>query len=207
MNKEMEALLNERYTPLQRKLVAFVDETQRAMEALSASDVQLHAMAVLYMAVDALAACAAEEEIPGRTAFIRWVDTYLIPASTAGDLTPFKNGLDEARGVDLYAARCGLLHANTADADLVANGKARRVFYAGSGQIADDLRKYYRRSGVDACVVIMNELAHAFLIGAHRFIDRVGVDPAMERRVRSRSALWFTYEGPPRRGIETAHED
>ncbi len=64
-----------------------------------------------------------------KTSFTLWVDTWLTPKFTA-------KGID-IRSLDLYAARCGILHRISVDSDLTEAQKARRfLYYFGSSDPA-----------------------------------------------------------------------
>jgi len=57
-----------------------------------------------------------EEKVKDR--FVRWVDTYLLPNP---DL--------KCNSIELYGARCGMVHSSTAESNLSEKGKARQVLY------------------------------------------------------------------------------
>ncbi len=83
---------------------------------------QLHTptLVLLYSAIDTAAWLGAEEP-PGivRERFVRWVDRYVVAA-----LTP-----PRCTAVELYAARCGVVHTMTATSNLTGRG-VRKVIYA-----------------------------------------------------------------------------
>jgi hypothetical protein len=59
-----------------------------------------------------------EETVKER--FIRWVDTFLL----------LPNSKLKCSSIDLYAARCGMVHSSTAESNLSKDGKAKEIYYA-----------------------------------------------------------------------------
>jgi len=78
------------------------------------------AVTLCYATIDALSALSRPEHQRGtnRTIFIDWINSYLLPAP----------GLDCA-AIDLYGARCGVLHTYRPESALSAAGDARPIFY------------------------------------------------------------------------------
>jgi hypothetical protein len=75
---------------------------------------------LLYATIDALAwlSLPAEKAKTVRWDFKQWVETYLLPNSRLG-----------CTSSDLYSARCGLLHSNTAESELSRGGEASEIYY------------------------------------------------------------------------------
>ena len=85
----------------------------------------LPCLALLYSGIDVVSSL--EHDASTRSAFIGWADRYML-----------KNASLDCRGVDLYSARCGVLHSFSADSDLSKQGKARRVMYSwGNAEAAE----------------------------------------------------------------------
>ena len=76
----------------------------------------LPALILIYATIDIVASLQRREGEGTRSSFVRWVESYLTPAAEL-----------DCSGIDLYAARCGILHTLTAEADLVHKGEAKRV--------------------------------------------------------------------------------
>jgi hypothetical protein len=77
------------------------------------------ALILLYSAIDTSGWLDSAESHATRESFLQWVDRYLLNAKP---LT--------CTALELYAARCGLLHTFTPDSRLSSEGKARRICYA-----------------------------------------------------------------------------
>src|SRR4051812_8319969 len=89
----------------------------------------LPALILLYTGFDVMGSVESQPGEGTRASFTRWVEKYVLVQGTL-----------PCTALDLYAARCGVLHTFTAEADLVANQKARRIIYAWGTGNQDDLQ-------------------------------------------------------------------
>jgi len=113
-----------------------------------------------------------------RSDFIAWVDRYL----RADPSQPY-----QYRGIDVYAARCGLLHAFTAEADLHRKDPSIYQFiYNDGGQhaLAEDQVPKVAMIGTAS---FFNDLAHAVL----DFLDAAERDLQLRSLVESRLPLVY----------------
>jgi hypothetical protein len=87
------------------------------------------ALALMYSAIDTLAFLGAPTDIKDsrREDFIQWCDQYIVP---------FPSASDSVAGIDLYGARCGVLHQSSAVSRLGRQAKAREIWYEFKGQSA-----------------------------------------------------------------------
>jgi hypothetical protein len=92
-----------------------------------------------------------------RDDFISWVDKYLLPES----------GL-ECTAIDLYAARCGILHSYSFFSRLSKIKKAKKIYYS-TGKANNEFLKNRIPDGENAVAVHIAELYVAFKIGTERF--------------------------------------
>ena len=72
---------------------------------------------------------ASPEQYATENTFTIWVDRWLLPASPL-----------PCTSLELYAARCGVLHTFTANSRLADKGAVRRVVYAWGGASVTDLQ-------------------------------------------------------------------
>ena len=87
-----------------------------------------------------------------RESFTIWVRKFFLPNS----------GL-MCNETDLYAARCGLVHSNTAEARLIREGEAKRICYAYGTKKVADLRKLLDSIGKYSDIPVkIEELFNAF---------------------------------------------
>lgn len=153
------------YTPL----LQILDEIGRAQDA--GADVA--ALALVYVGIDtmALLGCPLGQQSQTRVDFIGWVETYLKAAS----------GSDyQYEGLDLYAARCGLLHAYGSEADLHGRPNPPRKFgYADNG--------LHRKDDAAGFVLIsIAVLIRDFGRAVERFVEAMKADAELKARVDSR---------------------
>jgi hypothetical protein len=85
------------------------------LEALKAKS----ALILLYSAIDILGALDSPDGVATRATFRRWADRYMKPATTLG-----------CSSLELYSARCGLLHNLSPTTNLTRAGVAREFIYA-----------------------------------------------------------------------------
>lgn len=80
-------------------------------------------LTLVYASIDALAALtrASREDRTTRRVFLAWVEKYLLPEFTIRHL--------ELTALDLYAARCGVVHTYGPSSDLARAGQAKLLIY------------------------------------------------------------------------------
>ncbi len=109
--------------PLANVQAAF-DQLGAAMSLCIDREMRLAALMLLYSAIDVagwMAAQAAGPPVPtGQAAFTAWTEKYLRPKATLG-----------CSALELYAARCGVVHTMTPESELFRQGRVlRQVIYA-----------------------------------------------------------------------------
>jgi hypothetical protein len=131
------------------------------------------------------AAASLERSSPERdvtkTDFLNWVEQYVLPSA------PLK-----CTALELYAARCGVVHCFSASSALSRQGHARKIGYAwGNGTVADldDHLKLWRRA--DIVAVQLEMLVEALKVGFEKFLDEVQEDPDRLERVLTNSEMLF----------------
>ncbi|WP_276975761.1 hypothetical protein [Flavobacterium filum] len=78
------------------------------------------ALILIYSTIDTLSYLDRKKDSETvKSRFTRWVDEYLLPGSKL-----------KCSSIDLYAARCSLVHSSTTISDLSKSGKAKQIFYA-----------------------------------------------------------------------------
>jgi hypothetical protein len=92
------------------------------------------ALILIYSGLDSLASLnrPQDKENVTRSDFTRWCNNYLLPES----------GL-KCTDIDLYAARCSILHTNTAVSDLSIKRKASELIYC-IGDISERQKIYQK---------------------------------------------------------------
>lgn len=114
--------------------------------------------------------------------FTEWVNRYLLKANSM-----------HCTALDLYAARCGMVHTLTSDADLIDQGKARRVCYAWGNARAEDLQESINRMNKSAELVAVHiwELYNAWKRGLAAFHTELENDAPRAARVSERARKFF----------------
>lgn len=144
------------------------------------------ALILIYSAIDTTGWLDSTEAFSTRAGFIRWVDNYLLKAK------PLK-----CTAIDLYAARCGLLHTFTPDSQLSTLGKARVISYAWGKAKADDMQQImdYKNKSNHLVVIHVDELYRAWLSGLLLWGKDLDRDSDRSARVLTKAAKFFTDVG------------
>jgi hypothetical protein len=126
------------------------------------------ALVLLYSGMDAMTFMNLPAGQTGSTRkdYIAWAEQYIrFPCH------------EQLTGVELYAARCGVLHTFTPDSDLSRKGKARRIVYV--NQHTPEVR-YDAAVASDVVVVSVHGLYTAFVNGVQQFLKDLRTDSARE---------------------------
>jgi hypothetical protein len=150
------------------------------------------AVGLMFAALDSLAALARPIGQPDTTRadFLNWSEKYVQPSKRLG-----------CTSLDLYAARCGVLHTYSAESDLERKGKARRLVY--------EWRTGPRANAVlpipqGAVVIEVEALRDAIREAVRRFIVDSEMDPAMRERVQAHLPSMLCYAPWPRLEVDIA---
>src|SRR5690606_16451254 len=95
-------------------------------------DEKLHipALILIYTSIDSVSYLYLPNQKSVQKRFTTWVNDWLIKKSTV-----------KYSALDLYAARCGVLHTFTSDSDLSRSKSARRISYCYGNKKEEDLQK------------------------------------------------------------------
>ena len=165
------------------RIAYHLSERLTAIELCFAQDCVLSGLTLLYSGIDSAAwlfSPRSQLDVK-RFDFVQWCDKYMIPGS---DLP--------CSGVDLYAARCALLHTYTARSKLSREGKAKKLFYAhGEIQLNQHINDMTDEARRTSYLVHVSSLLAAFRNGVAGFFSDIAVDPALCERVtiRAKTAL------------------
>jgi tetratricopeptide (TPR) repeat protein len=167
----------------------------------------LPALALLYVGIDAFGALGRPVGKDRRVKedFVQWADAFMVQPK----------GLP-ASGLELYGARCGVLHTLGAESQLSQMGKVRTIHYAwGTGdpgpanQIIETLVKEYPDKlksepgtpNLNTIVVKIEEIFTAFVEGVGLFENEVRADQQRLEVVRERARKMFS-QFPDFPGVE-----
>ena len=135
------------------------------------------ALILVYSGIDILGALDTDDGQASKASFVEWADRYMAPAAKLG-----------CSALELYSARCGLLHALTPDTRLTKEGKARRFTYV-------TYPVFFPEENVpgESFVVHVGTLWLAFRDGVRAFTVEVTSMPEHSERVeRNLSNVYFT---------------
>jgi hypothetical protein len=153
------------YTPL----IQLLGEISKAQDA----GATVASLAMVYVGIDtmALLSCPVGLDSQTRTDFIRWVDRYLKADPTSEY---------QYEGVDVYAARCAVLHSYGSVAALHGSSSPPRKFgYTDNGpHRKDDVARF--------ALISVAVLIHDFSKAMETFVSAIKDDPELKRRVDSR---------------------
>jgi hypothetical protein len=96
----------------------------------------LSALTLLYSAIGTVCWLDSEQQFETRADFKRWAEKYMLNAKGSKAV--------ECTAIELYAARCGILHTSSGESRLAADGEARMLQYAwgtGSAAAANEVGK------------------------------------------------------------------
>jgi hypothetical protein len=144
------------------------------------------ALILLYSAIDTAGWLDSPEKDATRESFIKWVDDYLLKAKPLG-----------CTSLDLYAARCGLLHTFSPDSRLSFKGKARRICYAWGTASVQDLQRTIDLTNkfTEYVAVHVNDLYEGWRIGLLAFTQDLEDDPTRKTRVYEKTSNFFSELG------------
>jgi len=142
----------------------------------------LPALTLVFAGIDIVASLERQSGEGTKASFRRWVEQYLLPAKPLG-----------CTSLELYAARCGIVHTFTPESDLSRTGRVRKIYYAWGTALASDLHETGSRLGkADVVAVHVGDLHEAFRQGVLTWFRDVTADAKRSQTVESAGGAWFT---------------
>jgi len=133
------------------------------------------AVVMAYICIDTMAFLSMPDgqEAQTRSDFIAWVDAYL---------KAHQDQLYQYRGIDVYAARCAVLHAFGSEADLHRKDPSIILFGYHDGGM------HFYNPAIDPRLVIIGtaEFLNDVMIGVSSFLDACKTDQGLRARVEGR---------------------
>jgi hypothetical protein len=139
-------------------------------------------LTLLYSGIDVVASLERGPAEKTKAAFVRWVDENLLKAQPL-----------PCTALELYAARCGVVHTFTAESDLSRKGSARRVIYAWGSAKTEDLAAAASLLGRTDVPVHIRELIDGFRAGLANYLEEVARSPERQQRLEAGTGLWFEH--------------
>jgi hypothetical protein len=164
--------------PMLYVIPRYAEDTRRGIEVCLRSSLVVPALELLYSGIDVLGFLASANPKADRRSFVAWADSYL-------DGFLKKKGIG---GLDLYAARCGILHTGMAPSELVDQKRARELWYRFRGVSYINLIVNTPNPPV---LLDVEEMASAFFSGTQEFLKKVGEDAALGKRAQKKAERFF----------------
>ena len=144
------------------------------------------ALILIYSGLDTVGWLDSSDDYATRSSFIKWVDAYLLKAKPL-----------QCTSLDLYAARCGLLHTLTPDSQLSSAGKVRRISYAwGTATVQDLQRTIDLTNKTDELVVVhVNDLYEAWRLGVLQLTEDLEKSTERKSQVYKKASKFFAHLG------------
>ncbi|HUW20012.1 MAG TPA: hypothetical protein VMW16_11990 [Sedimentisphaerales bacterium] len=161
-----------------------VDTLFKGIDSCEANKLVLPALMLIYSGIDIVASLERKKGEGTQASFTRWVDMYLLKAVSL-----------PCTSLELYAARCGILHGLTPESGLSRKGKAREVAYAWGIAKVSVLQEAASRSGYDYPVIHISQLKEAFCRGVALFLKEASRDQETIKRISEGAGLWFSEVG------------
>jgi hypothetical protein len=164
--------------PLETSLRQVIVSTEMMIQA----EMYVPALILIYAGIDTAGWLASTDSTQGiRSRFCEWTDRWLLPTKQLG-----------CSSVDLYGARCGVLHTFTSDSDLSRAGKARRVCYAFGGSSASELQSVLDRNRRTDCIAVhLGQLFEAFRLGLADYLEHALADPQQRKELARKAEKCF----------------
>jgi hypothetical protein len=143
----------------------------------------LPCLTLLYSGMDVMASLnPSHKGEMNQARFVRWVDRYLLPDSSI-----------KCGALDIYAARCGVVHTFTPNSKLYRDGKARMIGYAYGTEKAEKLDKASVALGFQDRSVHIGELIKAFRQAVAKHLKDIESDGSLKKRFESATGMWFSH--------------
>src|SRR5689334_16152270 len=133
-----------------------------AVEACLRDKLYLPSLILIYSAIDIVSSLERDASEGTRISFTRWVDSYILKGSAL-----------PCTALELYAARCAVLHTMTSIADLTLAGKARSLVYILGDRAAGDLQDVLSTHGCSEVAIHIGDLLEAFVRGINTFLGEI----------------------------------
>ena len=140
----------------------------------------ISSLILLYSAIDSFSALTEKNNIKGKSVFKNWVKTWMLKKY------PLK-----CNEVDIYSARCGLLHLQTSESDLSKEGKARELHYCFGNANLEVIEKAIDESGNNAVAIKIEDLIYSFRNGMADCLFEAEKDEGWIKLIEERGNRFF----------------
>jgi len=182
-----------------RSMLDSYEQCFLAMGILLKNHLPLPTLVLLYTVIDGLGWLAAPNPKPNdvRKRFCKWVDKWLLP-----------DQVFECNAVDIYGARCAVLHTLTYESHLGKIGEARTIAYKFGGASETILRLAIEKAPEPRTVIVdLDKLIEATRASGARFLVYAADNPQMSKILFARAPSFFTHLDTSYRRFERSADD
>ena len=151
------------------------EEMFEAIDACYSKALQIPCLVLIYTTIDSLGWLAfGDTEKSAKNRFVRWADHHLMPRLSA-----------EFSALDLYAARCSILHGLSWESNLSETGQAKYLIYAmgKNTDSASELSKAFFSEKTVACLHI-DAFISSLKLAVFDFYEQMKGDPVLADRLK-----------------------
>jgi len=165
-----------------------LDNIIKSIELCLNAKLQISSLILLYSGIDIVAWLnrSVSKGQASRKDFIRWVDDYLLP-----------NPNIKCKAIDLYAARCAIIHSYSFSSELSKKGEAKEICYswgkANVELLQNDLDRRYKNPAI---AIHVNDFLEAFKEGVEKFKLSIKSDKEKEKIICNRAGKYFFVNMP-----------
>ena len=156
----------------------YAEQTKRGMTICLQNRLIVPAITLLYAGIEVLGFLVSDEPYATRQTFIDWAEKYLDDFLRRKGLT----------GIDLYSARCGVLHTGRAPSKLVDSGSARELWYRFGGESHVNIMTNTPKPAV---LIDVEELIQSFDNGVQRFMTDVDLNSNLQAQANAKAERFF----------------
>lgn len=171
----------------EEKVLQQLEEIVRGIAILCKEGRILPALMLVYSTLDIWASLIRKNSTQDnqRSDFIMWVTEYMLPHPEIS-----------LSAVDLYAARCGMLHALSPTSNLSREGKAKEIVYTKNGELALQASNSLRKQGKDGthAAVAVPALLDALMRAGGKFMQALAHDAVLSQRFVANGRYVFRIE-------------
>lgn len=160
-------------------LAEFYKNHFKAIDLCMENELQMQALILIYSGIDIFSVLGRprEKEQANRQDYIKWCEQYMLPNINL-----------PCTGMDLYSARCGIVHTSTMHSQLSKNGKAKAIIYSWGIAPPEALQSALDESGKPVVAIHIDSLITIFKQGVENFFLKVGENQKYIDLVLSRAA-------------------
>jgi hypothetical protein len=163
-----------------KRIVSGTSQIVTAINLCLKANLRGPALALLYTGIDVLGSLERNPPESGKESFIRWTERFIL-----------RNSDLPCSALDLYAARCGLLHTFGVESELSKRGTAHTVVYAWGSASREDLQELCAKLGQDHVAVHVTELVEALRRGMAQYLAELSKDEERLGRALKAAGPWL----------------